>query len=634
MRVIHLSVHHVQHRHAYLRRSIPVFGPFEGQSDSLTIQLARKLPLETRLGALPPTVMTANRDRAHDNGSGIRLFTVPAGLDWSDPADDIEVIHAGWRYAVVAPSIHPEGRVYVWRNSDGTPAEIPSPATLPALPAEWVEHLSRPSTARSSTRDADVEGFLAGLPDGAPTAGVSGLLTDFEAALDGPDRHGAMLRTVDALAAAGAGGAKGVPSALAMAEAAYTTVKGSDGVDDFARALAGSVARITDGRLAVYTHADALTILPKALSVAEVPPAPLLSSWAPRDLSQYLDTDDEGPKTTMMPRSDGVFLIYPGLTHSFHGESESGKSMLLQFETVRLIMAGRPVLFVDFESDPRSIVARLRAFGATRESLANLTYVRPEENLDIAAWENLLTGRFDLAVVDGVTDSLALLGYATKDNDDITKWNRVIPRMIADKTGAAVAVIDHVTKASGDRGRFAIGGQSKMSGLTGAAYIVEVEQALAPGRLGVISVRVGKDRPGAVREHGGPFRKSDRTQEIVRVVVDSRDKDHPPIVTWEVPNSSPDAPETPDTLADHRAGVLRERVSRVIEEAGADGISGKRIEEEVGGNRSAAVSAVGWLLSHGHISTRLGPRNAKLQQSVKPYRQADPDEGGEAESPF
>src|SRR5665647_1900026 len=45
MWVIHLSVHHVQHRHAYLRRSIPVFGPFEGQSDSLTIQLARKLPL-------------------------------------------------------------------------------------------------------------------------------------------------------------------------------------------------------------------------------------------------------------------------------------------------------------------------------------------------------------------------------------------------------------------------------------------------------------------------------------------------------------------------------------------------------------------------------------------------------------
>src|SRR5665647_3389667 len=48
MWVIHLSVHHVQHRHAYLRRSSPVFGPCEGQPTLLTIQLARKLPLVER----------------------------------------------------------------------------------------------------------------------------------------------------------------------------------------------------------------------------------------------------------------------------------------------------------------------------------------------------------------------------------------------------------------------------------------------------------------------------------------------------------------------------------------------------------------------------------------------------------
>jgi hypothetical protein len=48
MWAIHLRTDHVQHRHAYLRRSIPVSGPFEGQSDSLTIQLARKLPLEPK----------------------------------------------------------------------------------------------------------------------------------------------------------------------------------------------------------------------------------------------------------------------------------------------------------------------------------------------------------------------------------------------------------------------------------------------------------------------------------------------------------------------------------------------------------------------------------------------------------
>src|SRR5665811_1401041 len=52
MWVIHLRTDHVQHRHAYLRRSIPVFGPCEGQPTLLTIQLARKLPLEHNETAL------------------------------------------------------------------------------------------------------------------------------------------------------------------------------------------------------------------------------------------------------------------------------------------------------------------------------------------------------------------------------------------------------------------------------------------------------------------------------------------------------------------------------------------------------------------------------------------------------
>src|SRR5680860_682960 len=43
--VIHLPAHQVQHRHAHLRRSPPVFGPGPDQLNLLTIQIARKLPL-------------------------------------------------------------------------------------------------------------------------------------------------------------------------------------------------------------------------------------------------------------------------------------------------------------------------------------------------------------------------------------------------------------------------------------------------------------------------------------------------------------------------------------------------------------------------------------------------------------
>src|SRR5690606_2761547 len=76
-------------------------------------------------------------------------------------------------------------------------------------------------------------------------------------------------------------------------------------------------------------------------------------------------------------------------------------------------------------------------------------------------------------------------------------------------------------------GRFAIGGQSKMASLTGAAYTVEVAEPLGVGRRGILSIRVAKDRPGLVRGPGGAFRASDRTQAVAKVTVDSTPEDGP-----------------------------------------------------------------------------------------------------------
>jgi hypothetical protein len=102
---------------------------------------------------------------------------------------------------------------------------------------------------------------------------------------------------------------------------------------------------------------------------------------------------------------------------------------------------------------------------------------------------------------------------------------------IAKRSGAAVTVIDHITKDDDSRGRSAIGGQAKMAGLTGAANTVEVVEPLGRGPRGVIVLRVGKDRPGYVRGVSGPMRKSDRTQEAARVVVDSTlDPNRPAVI--------------------------------------------------------------------------------------------------------
>ncbi len=120
-------------------------------------QALRKL--EERVGEpLPPTWIVTSRT---DGVSGIRLYRaeLPAGHHWRDEpaghARGIEALHFGHRYAVVWPSIHPEGLKYVWWRPDplvgaalAGDGVVPRVDELPWLPLAWVEALSEPGEAR------------------------------------------------------------------------------------------------------------------------------------------------------------------------------------------------------------------------------------------------------------------------------------------------------------------------------------------------------------------------------------------------------------------------------------------------------------------------------------------------------
>lgn len=345
------------------------------------------------------------------------------------------------------------------------------------------------------------------------------------------------------------------------------------------------------------------------------------ASWAPVDLSRFLDSSYTAPTPELLPRGDGVCLLYPGLTHSFHGESESGKSLLALVEAVRILAAGGRVLFVDFESDPGAVTARLLEFGATPAQVEQqFVYVRPEvshkaNSREAAAFLAHLRERFDLAVIDGVTDALALWGAETKDNDGITRWARDLPKAIADNTGAAVVMVDHVTKDAESRGRFAIGGQAKLAALTGAAYTVEVSQPLGRGLRGVVVLRVAKDRPGHVRGHSGPMRPSDRTQEAARVIIDSTGPR--PVVTIEAPRTT-----TGQDARPWRPTAIMEAVSRLLEDA-PDPLSFNGVNGATKGREQHVRAALGCLVADGFVTTANGPRSSILHTSARPYRQAD-----------
>lgn len=348
-----------------------------------------------------------------------------------------------------------------------------------------------------------------------------------------------------------------------------------------------------------------------------------VASWAPLALDDVLDGSYEPELPTLLPRIDGAFLLYPARIHSLHGESESGKSLVAQAEAARLIRDAHDVLFIDFESDRSAVVGRLLELGATSQQIrAHFTYVRPEvdprkfphEREAIAA---LLGKPYALAVIDGVTEALGIFGASTKDNDDITAFMRLLPRTVARLTGAAVVLVDHVTKDSEGRGRFAIGGQAKMAALDGAAYVVEVVDALGRGRRGVVVLRVAKDRPGGVRARAGEFRKTDRTQEAARIVIDSTEGHPGPAIRVEVRQPT-------EAGAEFRPTHLMQKVSELLE-GSHEPMSQRTIAAAVGGRAEVARAAVALLVRDHYVKAEHGPRNSTLHSSIQPYREgSDP----------
>ena len=140
--------------------------------------------LVAEAGELPATFVTQGNPT---KGAGIRLFRVPKGRKFRNPAPGIDVIQPFHRYVMVAPSLHPHpldefcplphGHRYVLLDPDGQPVEmLPHPDSLPALPPAWVELLSaesrKPGRPRKDFRayTGDVPGWLALChdPDGKP----------------------------------------------------------------------------------------------------------------------------------------------------------------------------------------------------------------------------------------------------------------------------------------------------------------------------------------------------------------------------------------------------------------------------------------------------------------------------------
>ncbi len=267
--------------------------------------------------------------------------------------------------------------------------------------------------------------------------------------------------------------------------------------------------------------ARALTAVVDGVGTAVVvEPVVELTSWDPVDLTDALNGVGL-PPPEILTRTDGVKLLYPGRTHLFVGESESCKTWGALFAAVEVMNAGQKVLWIDFEDEPRGTVSRLLSMGVSPETIRDqLHYLHPEDPLMVreqATEGNAALGRlleahqYGLAVIDGVTEGMTVEGLDPLGTDAAAIWARRLAKRLA-ATGAAVVALDHVPKSSENRGRYAIGSQHKIAGLTGAAYVFEVKKRLSRAVYepveAEVTVKVSKDRPGHVRSRA-PYTQPD-----------------------------------------------------------------------------------------------------------------------------
>src|SRR5690348_7716898 len=83
------------------------------------------------------------------------------------------------------------------------------------------------------------------------------------------------------------------------------------------------------------------------------------TTWAPVDLGPVFAGEHAEAAPSMLGRTDGHCLIYPGRLHAIQGEPESLKGWLAVEACAELIAVGQTALYVDFEDTAASIVGRL-----------------------------------------------------------------------------------------------------------------------------------------------------------------------------------------------------------------------------------------------------------------------------------
>lgn len=353
--------------------------------------------------------------------------------------------------------------------------------------------------------------------------------------------------------------------------------------------------------LAVYDVAKST-----AVQQAELP-QPRGASWKPVALAAYMVSSYQRPRPTVGSITDSdVALFMPGRLNTLFGESGGGKTFYMLHVMKEEMDKGNDVVYVDYEDAPDTAIFRLRQLGADDTTmLGHLIYIRPTEKWGPRTEQELhksLTGRnVTLVVLDSVGESIATDGYNPNADEEVARWFSGAARFFAKSVGAAVVLLDHVTKANikNRDADHAAGSLRKRAAIDGAAYSLHVITPASKNKDGEFEFITRKCRNG--------WRSNGSVAANVKMLNGQNGT-----VTFAVtqPTDTTPKPFSPTRCMEKVSEFLKLRETAQ---------SKSEIARNIKYGNDIVSAAIDSLVREGFCTQTIGPRKAKMIQFVKDY---------------
>lgn len=223
------------------------------------------------------------------------------------------------------------------------------------------------------------------------------------------------------------------------------------------------------------------------------------------DVAEIFKGGAIAPEPNILPLTEDSYLFYAGEFNLVFGDTESGKTWLCLAAVAHTIAggAGRAVCIDLDHNGPRSLLNRLEMLGASRELLCDQQVYRlaePETDADLKqVVADLEVFKPDVVVLDSLGEVMPLFRANSNSADDFTVVHTEVIKPLK-QAGAAVLVVDHLSKSSESRKFGPTGTVAKTRAVGGVAVRVTAEKRFRPGEGGSARLELYKDRHGGVRE--------------------------------------------------------------------------------------------------------------------------------------